>query len=355
MKHDALLEGRRTKAPGVMLAPFRGKQSSIVRTALEREDILSGQFWGELRVFLAVAKGKSFNRAAEILNTSQPTVSRQVKRLQDLIGSQLFIPTQNGVKLTPKGQELATALSGLDHALFALTNDLRAEKQDAEGVVRVSIMDGLNIVFVAPALEKFASRFPKIQCHLKSPTNVISLREGQIDLMIGFVPTDAADITAKRLGSLHFIPVASRQYTRKHGLPTRKNLARHCFVQSEMYAAKSGLWNNWNRIVASGRIAHYCDNSLAYGMMVKAGIGIGLVGSYATIEPDALPLELIPPVSLPLYALALTERLKSRPVRAAFDWLCNVFGSGNPWFNEEFKLNNPPSEYDAGFKLLFNL
>ena len=112
-------------------APFSEEQESITRTSLEHEQILSGQFWGELRVFLAVAKGKSFNRAAEMLHTSQPTVSRQVKRLQDLMGSQLFVPTQHGVKLTPKGQELATQLSKLDHSLFSLTNDLRAEKQEA--------------------------------------------------------------------------------------------------------------------------------------------------------------------------------------------------------------------------------
>src|SRR5215207_716416 len=113
------------------MLPFDQEQLSLNRTPLDEQSILSGQFWGELRVFLAVAKAKSFNRAAEILNTSYPTVSRQVRRLQDLMGSQLFVPTQNGVKLTPKGQALAQALTALDHSLFALTNDLRAENKDA--------------------------------------------------------------------------------------------------------------------------------------------------------------------------------------------------------------------------------
>ena len=85
------------------MEPFDHDQRTLVRSPLDDEDLLSGQFWGELRVFLAVAKAKSFNRAAEVLNTSQPTVSRQVKRLQDLMGSQLFVPTRNGIKLTAKG------------------------------------------------------------------------------------------------------------------------------------------------------------------------------------------------------------------------------------------------------------
>src|SRR3954467_10695250 len=101
------------------MRPFE-EQQSFNRGPLDDETLLSGQFWGELRVFLFVAKAKSFNRAAEILNTSQPTVSRQVKRLQDLMGSQLFVPTTSGVTLTEKGQALAQALTALDHSLFAL-------------------------------------------------------------------------------------------------------------------------------------------------------------------------------------------------------------------------------------------
>src|ERR1700742_2845495 len=136
------------------MLPFDEEQQSFNKSPLDDETLLSGQFWGELRVFLAVAKTKSFNRAAEITNTSQPTVSRQVKRLQDVVGSQLFISTPRGVKLTQKGEALARALSRLDHTLYSITADLKAETNQAEGTVRVSITDGLNVVFAAPALEQ---------------------------------------------------------------------------------------------------------------------------------------------------------------------------------------------------------
>lgn len=271
------------------------------------------------------------------------------------MGSQLFFPTQQGVRLTPKGEELAQALTRLDMALFSLTNDLKAETKQAEGMVRVSITDGLNTFFVAPSLREFAAAYPRIQMHLKSPLNVMSLRDNQTDLMIGFQPVDGVDITTRKLGRLHFVPVASKGYIKKFGLPRRKNLEKHFFLQSEFYAAKTGLWDGWNEIVARGEIAHYCDNSFAYGMLVKAGLGIGLLGSYTVLEPAAVPLQLGVVASVQMYAMAMTERLKSRPVRLAFDWLADIFGPDNPWFNEKFRLDNPPSPYDAGFKLLFNL
>jgi DNA-binding transcriptional LysR family regulator len=334
---------------------FDEEQQAFNRSPLDDENLLSGQFWGELRVFLAVAKTKSFNRAAEITNTSQPTVSRQVKRLQDVVGSQLFIATARGVKLTQKGDVLAKALCRLDHTLFSITSDLKAETAEAEGTVRVSITDGLNALFAAPALEQFSARYPKIQMHLKSPVNIMSLRENQTDMMIGFSLDESSDVRFRRLGQLHFIPVVSKDYIQKHGLPTRSNLEQHHFLQSEYYFARTGLWDGWQRTVARGRIAHYCDNSFAYGMLAKAGHGIALLGSYVLVEPCFLPVEIDLRISVPLYLIALTDRLNARPVRLTFDWLSEVFGGNNPWFSDEFRLNNPPSAHDAGFRKMFNL
>jgi DNA-binding transcriptional LysR family regulator len=338
-----------------MQQPFDEEQQSFNKSSLDEETLLSGQFWGELRVFLAVAKTKSFNRAAEITNTSQPTVSRQVKRLQDVVGSQLFISTPRGVKLTQKGEALAQALSRLDHTLHSLTSDLKGETSQAEGTVRVSITDALTALFAVPALTRFSAQYPKIQLHLKSVLNVMNVRENQTDMMISIMPSAASDIQFRKLGQLHFIPMVAREYIRKHGLPTRNNLEQHLFIQSEYYLAKTGLWDGWQQAVARGRIAHYCDNSFAYGMLVKGGQGIGLLGSYLLVEPSAVPLEIDVRISVPIYLIALADRLNARPVRLVFDWLSEVFGSNNPWFGDEFRLNNPPGTYDAGLRKMFNI
>jgi DNA-binding transcriptional LysR family regulator len=333
---------------------FDEEQQAFNKSPLDDENLLSGQFWGELRVFLAVAKTKSFNRAAELTNTSQPRVSRQVKRLQDVVGSQLFIATARGVKLTQKGEALAQALCRLDHTLYSITSDLKAETGEAEGLVRVSITDGLNALFAAPAIDRFSTQYPKIQLHLKNPINMMNPRENQTDIVIGFRPAESSDIRFQKLGELHFIPIVAKDYIRKYGLPTRDNLEQHVFLQSEYYLPKTGLWDGWQQAVARGRIAHYCDNSFAYGMLVKAGQGIGMLGTYTLVEPCFVPLEIDLRISVPLYLIAATDRLSTRPVRLVFDWLGEVFGN-NPWFSDEFRLNHPPSVYDAGFRKMFNL
>ncbi|SJZ87754.1 LysR family transcriptional regulator [Consotaella salsifontis] len=337
------------------ITPFEAAQRSLNRSFLENDTLLSNAFWEELRIFLAVAKAKSFNKASEILNMSQPRVSRRVKRLQDMMGAQLFISTQRGVQLTARGKEVAEACARLDQFLYSLRNDLQSEQSQEAAIVRVSVTDGLAAIFLAPALLEFNARHPRIQVHIKSPENLISLRENATDMMVGFAHVAPSDVTLRTAGFLHFLPFASRGYIDLYGVPTRQNAHEHAFVQSEFYAARTGVWDSWLDLIANGRIAHYCDNMFTYGAVAKAGVGIALLANYNAIEPAAVPLDLDVRIRIPMSIAAMTERLQSKPVRLVFEWLAEVFGRDNPWFGEKMVLRSQCENADAGFRQLFNV
>ena len=59
-----------------------------------------------LRYFLTVAREESFSKAAEVLYLSQPTLSRQIREMEEELGVQLLIRTNLNVQLTPEGQRL---------------------------------------------------------------------------------------------------------------------------------------------------------------------------------------------------------------------------------------------------------
>jgi DNA-binding transcriptional LysR family regulator len=65
----------------------------------------NGLYWTELRIFLEVAKSKSFNKAAEELGVSQPTVGRAVRRLETALNIKLLGAGARGVVLTPQVQD----------------------------------------------------------------------------------------------------------------------------------------------------------------------------------------------------------------------------------------------------------
>ena len=311
---------------------------SLSSLAKEDRGLLSGQYWGELRIFAEVARAKSFNRAAERIGVSQPTIARKVRRLQDVIGTQLFLSGKQGVQLTPRGEELARALLVFDRSLSAGAADLKARDRDAEGIVRVNISDGMAAFFAAPAVEALSESYPGIQLHMRGLSSFGDLRDNQTDMMLTMVPADQPDLHCEPLGTIHFVPAATQGYIARHGIPTRDMLHRHVFLQSHIYQSDLPIWREWQAACALGRVSHYCDNPFAYAMLVRQGLGIGLVGSYALRERTAVHVDVGLHVRVPMYGVVLRERLAAHPVRVVFEWLCATFGKQNRYFGSTLDL-----------------
>ena len=77
-------------------------------------------YWDDLRIFLEVATARSFNKAAQTLGLSHPTVGRAVRRLEVALGTQLIAEAfARGIKLTQPGMHLARELARVDRQLSA--------------------------------------------------------------------------------------------------------------------------------------------------------------------------------------------------------------------------------------------
>jgi DNA-binding transcriptional LysR family regulator len=314
----------------------------------QSEQLLSGSYWGELRTFLEVARAKSFNNAAKQLKLSHPTIARRVRHLEKLMRVQLLVSTERGIKLTPRGQELARALANLDESLYAITAGVEEDTPNAEARVRVSITNGLNSLFLAPSLQEFSRKNPNVHVHTKSILSFNDVRENQTDMMLAFAPPESrSDLIVERLGSIHYRPLATKRYVEMYGLPRQSNLNHHKFLQSYLYESDPDLWGDWNDLVAKGRVSHYCDDTFVYGIMGKLDLGIALLQTYLAVHRDVVQLDLGVLISMPLYGIALRERLRSPPVRIVFDWLCEIFSERNEWFPREFKPGEMPSAFPA--------
>lgn len=344
------MDDDRSAAAGL---PFGADRSDLDRSPLEVEQLLSSNCWRELRTFLAVAKGRSYARAGEMLQMSAPTVSRDIKRLQSLFGSQLVIATHSGTVLTSKGRELAIHLADLDFRLYSLAANLRQEQSAIAGQVSVSVTSGLSVAFVAPAVARLTREHPRIRIDLKEQMSFIDLDKNQTDVMLGLMPIQRADVHCEKVGVLHLIPVAARSYIEAEGVPTRQGAHSHRFIQCSYYVSETPFWQPWNDLLDSGT-SHVCENSLAYFSLIKSGAGIGLLGNYVLIEPHFVPVDLGVHLAMPLYVIALRDRLRSKPVRVVLDWLRAIF-TQNVFFADRLNLTAGASAPENDFRAFFNL
>ncbi len=144
-----------------------------------------------LRYLIAIADHKSFTRAAEALYVSQPTLSQQVKQLEELLDAQLLDRSGRSVRLTDAGE---VYLGYARRALGELDAGRRAihELQDlSRGSLRLG-MTPITDYLAAPLLDTFNTRYPHIMLNaLEMPQDVIetSVSEDRIDIGIAFTNT----------------------------------------------------------------------------------------------------------------------------------------------------------------------
>ncbi|WP_107676236.1 LysR family transcriptional regulator [Agrobacterium sp. LAD9] len=314
--------------------PFGSERTDLDKSPLEIPALLSPAIWRELRTFLAVAKSPSFSRAAELLGTSAPTVSRDVKRLQDQIGSQLVISTFSGVTLTEMGRKLAMEAADLDFKLFVASNDLKDDIDAVTGRVVVSVTSGLAVAIVAPSVSQLSANYPRLSLDIKEQVSLVNFEKNQADLMVSLSSISRADVDCIQIGTLHLIPVASREYVKRFGIPLRQSIPQHAYIQCKYYDSDREIWNGWRKLVNTGHQTHHCENSLAYFALIKNDAGVGLLGNYVLADPELVPLDLGVHVSLPIYLISAANRRQSKAVGAVYDWLVYVF-STNPSFKSD--------------------
>ena len=334
--------------------PFDQSRADLDQSPLDRREILSKPLWAELRTFLAVAKSRSLTQAGEMVGTSTPTISRDMKRLQDHVGAQLYVSGHTGISLTQAGQELAKRVAKLDFQISTLIGGLRGARNDVSGKVAISVTSGLAVSTVGPALSRFTQRYPGLEIDMREKTSFLKFDHNLADVMLALMPIQRADITCTKVGTLHLLPVASRSYVQARGVPRRGTIGEHIVLQCAYYASESEIWRPWNDLLASAKGRHMFENSLPYFAMIKCDGGIGLLANYVLSDPALTPLELGIHVPIPIYAVALTDRLAAKPVRIVYDWLCDLFG-GNPMFGDEVVLQVGASAMEADWRDIFNV
>jgi DNA-binding transcriptional LysR family regulator len=235
-----------------------------------------------LRLFVRVARAGNFSRAARELGLSQPSASRIVATLEKEVGASLFTRSTRALTLTQAGADylarVEPALAELDDADHAArgTGELR-------GTVRVAASSSFTLHAVIPRLADFVRQHPQLRLVLLVNDERQALISEGVDVAFRFGPLADSTATARRLGSVERVLVASPAYLRRAGRPkVPADLSSHAIVAGPMGSDRWTFEKDGRRVSLSleGRVV-VSANEAAVAAAV-AGLGIARTGIIAS-------------------------------------------------------------------------
>ena len=125
----------------------------------------------ELRVlnyFLAVAREQNISAAAESLHLSQPTLSRQLKELEEELGKQLFIRGNRKITLTDEGMILRKRAEEISELVRKTEDEITQSDETVAGNIYIGAGETDAVRLIAKAAKKIQEQYPLIRIHIMS-------------------------------------------------------------------------------------------------------------------------------------------------------------------------------------------
>jgi len=290
-----------------------------------------------LRYFIAVAEEGSLLTAAQRrLNTSQPSLSRQIRDLETEVGVKLLERQARGVALTSAGRVF------LDHARLALlqveaaTEGARRTEQPERPVFTMGFLAGQEVVWLPHALRIIREEAPGVEITLSSqssPELALALMRGKLDVAFLRPETQSVGLSFKFLAKeplIAVLPADHRLTSRKKIRP--QDLASEIYVSSARISPvlKSVIQSYASKVGITLKAEYEGDNlPSAMSLVVSTG-GVTLIPLYAQnmLTPNvvARALEGVPPtIDLTLgYNAANSSPLLRRLLSRADELVANV-------------------------------
>jgi DNA-binding transcriptional LysR family regulator len=280
----------------------------------------------QLRSFIAAAEDGNISRAAQRLFLTQPALSRQIKALEEEVGVALLERGAHSFKLTAAGELLLREGRTLIERADALLDRLRGTSKVQ--ILRVGYSPTLTAGILAPAMEMFGQRHPRVRVELSDSTScemVEKLQKGELDVIVTVKPNkDIAQLAWSTLVEEKWSvaiskqhPLASKAVFTPKDLNEQKLVVYNQREYPDYWAAIAGWFKEQG---INARISSECDGVNSLISAVEAGLGIALVAErIACLLPERVILKPLKPQPRPsCIAVGFQEKQRADAVLAVF-------------------------------------
>ncbi|NQZ08940.1 MAG: LysR family transcriptional regulator [Algicola sp.] len=193
-----------------------------------------------LSAFDAAASTGSFTAAANKLNLTQGAISRQINKLETLLGVSLFDRTRQSIELTETGKTYAL---DINQALQAIRSaSLRAITNPQGGLLNLAILPTFSTRWLMPRLASFLLANPDVTVNFMTKLIPFDFADEQLHAAIHYGKPDWPKADNTFLMDEEVVPVCSPDFLAKHPLTCAKDLAPLPLLH---ISTRPNEWVNW--------------------------------------------------------------------------------------------------------------
>ncbi len=263
-----------------------------------------------LKYFIAIAKEENMSRAAEILHVTQPTLSKQIKELEDELGKKLFVRSNYSMHLTAQGQILYKRAKDIVSLADETIAELKSMTEPTGGNVNIGAAETDSIKYLARIIKQLCQENAGITVNIYSGDSEMvesKLDRGQLDFGVVVRNFDENKYSFLKL-----------PYTDTFGLITRRDnpLAQKTQITIEdllqanepVLVSRQSLKSDFVRWCGdkSEKLNIVATGDIPFNLSLFAKEGVGSLLCFDKIintgsESPLVFIPLFPPLETPLY------------------------------------------------------
>jgi LysR family hydrogen peroxide-inducible transcriptional activator len=251
----------------------------------------------DLRYLVSLAEHRHFGRAADACHVSQPTLSTQVKKLEDELGVALVERAPRHVMLTAAGQDIAARARRVLGEVEQMRETARRTRDPEAGTVRLGLFPTLGPYLLPHVVPRIRARFPRLELLLveeKTEAVLAMLRDGKLDAAVLALPLHEDWLEAEFLFEEPFVlavpeghPLASRSGLRLSDLGEQ-----HLMLLEEGHCLRDHALEVCSLAGAGEKEGFRATSLETLRQMVAAGVGVTLLPMLA-VKPPVSPSDSI--------------------------------------------------------------
>ena len=236
----------------------------------------------DLALVLALERGRSLAKAAELLKVDVSTVFRSIRRLESALGTALFVKSRKGYLPTDTAQALAEQAERAEQALDAARIALTSGEQVVSGTVRLTCTEAVLHSLLLPALVEFMPNYPALSLEMGTSNTFANLSRRDADIALRLTNTPPEHLVGRCLGSTSYVICGHAAFRER--LTESPNNVPWIAPDDSMHEHPTVIWRTQHYPDLVPR--YQCSGMSTIAQLVSSGMGVAALADYMV---DTLP------------------------------------------------------------------